>query len=179
VSDSARIGLTARERRELSVRFVERIAPELRRELDGLVRRRGDVARRAAERMQPIELVADDLERGDVRIVAAAAPPRGAVRDRVRPPRAAGPGPPAVARTPGRGRARMTMAGPDPPPVQRLSSIELKVLKIAAHRQLRRWNNVELHGELRRPERRDSLRRAVRVLDGFPAGVELRAAEPE
>ena len=73
----------------------------------------------------------------------------------------------------------MTMASPDPVPAQHLSSIELKVLKIAAHRQLRRWNNVELRGELRRPERRDSLRRAVRVLDGFPAGVELRAAEPE
>ena len=73
----------------------------------------------------------------------------------------------------------MTMAGPDPAPVQHLTSIELKVLKIAAHRQLRRWNNVELRGELRRPERRDSLRRAVRVLDGFAAGIELRAAEPE
>ena len=66
-----------------------------------------------------------------------------------------------------------------PEPVRRLSATELKVLKIAAHRQLRRWNNIELRGELRRPERRDSLRRAVRVLDGFPAGVELRASEPE
>jgi hypothetical protein len=76
VSDSARIGLTARERRELSVRFLERIAPELRRELDALVRRRGDVARRAAERMQAIELVADDLEVGDVRIVGHLQPPQ-------------------------------------------------------------------------------------------------------
>lgn len=64
-------------------------------------------------------------------------------------------------------------------PVQQLSVTELKVLKIAAHRQLRRWNNIELRGELRRPERRESLRRAVRILDAFPAGVELRAAEPE
>jgi hypothetical protein len=71
------------------------------------------------------------------------------------------------------------MAEPEPAPVRRLSAIELKVLKIAAHRQLRRWNNIELRGELRRPDRRDSLRRAVRVLDEFPAGVELRAAEPE
>jgi hypothetical protein len=71
------------------------------------------------------------------------------------------------------------MADPEPVPVRRLSAIELKVLKIAAHRQLRRWNNIELRGELRRPERRDSLRRAVRVLDEFPAGVELREAELE
>jgi hypothetical protein len=75
VSDSARIGLTARERREIFVRFLERIAPELRRELDGLVRRRGEIARRVAERMQAIELVADDLERGDVRIVGHLQPP--------------------------------------------------------------------------------------------------------
>lgn len=73
----------------------------------------------------------------------------------------------------------MTMTEPEPVPVRRLSAIELKVLKIAAHRQLRRWNNIELRGELRRPERRDSLRRAVRVLDEFPAGVELRPAEHE
>ena len=73
----------------------------------------------------------------------------------------------------------MTMTEPEPVPVRRLSAIELKVLKIAAHRQLRRWNNIELRGELRRPERRDSLRRAVRVLDEFPAGVELRPGEHE
>jgi hypothetical protein len=72
-------------------------------------------------------------------------------------------------------RARAAMAEP----VQRLSAAELKVLKIAAHRQLRRWKNVELRGELRRPERRDSLRRAVQVLDEFSAGVELRAPETE
>jgi hypothetical protein len=34
------------------------------------------------------------------------------------------------------------MAEPEPVPVRQLSAIELKVLKIAAHRQLRRWNNV-------------------------------------
>ena len=73
-------------------------------------------------------------------------------------------------------RARAAMAEPEP--VRRLSAAELKVLKIAAH-QLRRWKNVALRGELRRPERRDDLRRAVQVLDAFPADVELRAAEPE
>jgi hypothetical protein len=72
-------------------------------------------------------------------------------------------------------RARAAMAEP----VRRLSAAELKVLKIAAHRQLRRWKNVDLRGELRRPERRDSLRRAVQVLDEFPADVELRAPEAE
>ncbi len=51
------------------------------------------------------------------------------------------------------------------------------MLKIAAHRQLRRWNAVAQRGELRRPDRRDSLRQAVRVLDEFPAEVELRAAD--
>jgi hypothetical protein len=76
VSDSGRLGLTARERREIVVRFLERIAPELRRELDRLVRRRGEVARRAAERLHPIELVADDLQRGDVRIVGHLQPPQ-------------------------------------------------------------------------------------------------------
>jgi hypothetical protein len=76
VSDSGRVGLTARERREVAVRFLERIAPELRRELDGLVRRRGDGARRVAEQMQAIELVADDVQRGDVRIVGHLQPPQ-------------------------------------------------------------------------------------------------------
>jgi hypothetical protein len=66
----------------------------------------------------------------------------------------------------------------EPAGVQRLSAAELKVLKIAAHRQLRRWNTVAQRGELRRPDRRDSLRRAVRTLDEFPAEIELRAADP-
>jgi hypothetical protein len=66
----------------------------------------------------------------------------------------------------------------EPARVQRLSAAELKVLKIAAHRQLRRWNAVAQRGELRRPDRRDSLRRAVRTLDEFPAEIELRAADP-
>jgi len=67
---------------------------------------------------------------------------------------------------------------PEPEPVRRLSSAELKALKIAAHRQLGRWNNVELRGQLHRPERRDRLRRAVQVLDEFPEGVELRPIDP-
>lgn len=39
------------------MRFVEPLHPALRMELTELVRRRGSAARRAAERMQPIELV--------------------------------------------------------------------------------------------------------------------------
>ena len=66
----------------------------------------------------------------------------------------------------------------EPAPAQRLSAAELKVLKIAAHRQLRRWNSVAQRGELRRPDRRDSLRQAVQILDTFPGDIELRAADP-
>jgi hypothetical protein len=76
VSDSGRLGLTARERREIGVRFLERIAPGFKRELDALLRRRGDVARRIAERMEAIELVADHLEMGDLRIVGQIQPPQ-------------------------------------------------------------------------------------------------------
>lgn len=65
----------------------------------------------------------------------------------------------------------------EPESARHLSATELKVLKIAAHRQLRRWNAVAERGELRRPDRRDSLRRAVQTLDEFPADVELRAAD--
>lgn len=66
----------------------------------------------------------------------------------------------------------------EPAPARRLSAAELKVLKIAAHRQLRRWNSVAQRGDLRRPDRRDSLLRAVRTLDEFPAEIELRATDP-
>ena len=48
-----------------------------------------------------------------------------------------------------------------------LTLAESKALKIAAHRQLRRWNNQELRGELDRPERRDVLRRAVDWLEQY------------
>jgi hypothetical protein len=65
----------------------------------------------------------------------------------------------------------------EPAPARRLSAEELKVLKIAAHRQLGRWNARAQRDELRRPDRRDSLRRAVRTLDEFPAEIELRATD--
>ncbi|MGI9099545.1 MAG: hypothetical protein ACR2H2_13830 [Solirubrobacteraceae bacterium] len=76
VRDSGQIGLTAHERREIVVRFLGRIAPELRRELDELVQRRGSFARRAADRMQAIELVADDPQAGHVLIVGHVQPPQ-------------------------------------------------------------------------------------------------------
>lgn len=68
---------------------------------------------------------------------------------------------------------------PEPGPIRRLSAAEVKTLKIAAHRQLGRWKNVDLRGKLHRPERRDRLRRAVKILDEFPDGIELRPSDPE
>lgn len=71
-----RLGLTARERRRLAARFVEHLHPLLRAELDELVHRRGAACRRAAERIEPIELVFDDPHRGLQRIVAQIQPPQ-------------------------------------------------------------------------------------------------------
>jgi hypothetical protein len=71
-----RLGLTARERRRITVRFLDRLEPVLRTELTELVRRRGAVARRAAERMEPIEVVFDDPRLGLQRIVGWIQPPQ-------------------------------------------------------------------------------------------------------
>lgn len=60
ISRDDRLGLTQRERRLVWVRFCEPLDDELRVELTGLVRRRGVAARRAAERVDPIEVVVDD-----------------------------------------------------------------------------------------------------------------------
>jgi hypothetical protein len=84
VTADIRLGLTPRERRRVVARFVERLHPVLRSELGELVRRRGAAARRAAERMAPVELVFEDPPRApaDRRLGAAAAgAPRRAVRD--------------------------------------------------------------------------------------------------
>jgi hypothetical protein len=70
LATDTRLGLTARERRRLAARFVEHLHPLLRAELDELVHRRGAACRRAAERIEPIELVFDDPHRGLQRIVA-------------------------------------------------------------------------------------------------------------
>ena len=76
VDADMRPGLTARERRCVTVRFLDRLEPALRAELTELVRRRGAVARRAAERMDPIEIVFDDPCLGLQRIVGSIQPPQ-------------------------------------------------------------------------------------------------------
>lgn len=75
VSSDARLGLAARERRCFVARFREHLQPALRADLAELVRRRGAVARRAAERMQPIEVVFDDPHLGLQRIIGWIQPP--------------------------------------------------------------------------------------------------------
>jgi hypothetical protein len=55
-----RLGLTRRERRTVRVRFCEPVADELRAELSELARRRGGAGERAAERIDPIEVVIED-----------------------------------------------------------------------------------------------------------------------
>jgi hypothetical protein len=71
-----RLGLTPHERRYLAARFLERPHPGLRSELAELVRRRGAAARRAAERMQPVEIVFDDPQGGRQRVVGWVQPPQ-------------------------------------------------------------------------------------------------------
>jgi hypothetical protein len=75
VAADSRLGLTPRERRFFTVRFLDALEPGLRTELTTLVRRRGAAARRAAERMAPIEIVFDDPLRGLQRITGSVQPP--------------------------------------------------------------------------------------------------------
>jgi hypothetical protein len=77
VRSDGRLGLTPRERRSVVARF-DRPRPQLRDELVAVVRRRGAAARRAAERMAPIEVVCDGQ-----RIVAEVQPPPTLARGRV------------------------------------------------------------------------------------------------
>lgn len=84
VSLDGRLGLTPRERRFVRVRFHEPLEDGLRAELLRLVRRRGSAARRAAERVDPIEFVVDDFRGEDRRIVGRLQPPQvrhGQLRD--------------------------------------------------------------------------------------------------
>jgi hypothetical protein len=76
VAADSRLGLTPRERRSFSVRFLDALEPGLRSELTTLVSRRGAAARRAAERMAPIEIVFNDPRLGLQRIVGAIQPPQ-------------------------------------------------------------------------------------------------------
>jgi hypothetical protein len=52
------------------------VHPVLREELDELVQRRGAASRRAAERIEPIELVFDDPHLGLQRIIGQIEPPQ-------------------------------------------------------------------------------------------------------
>jgi hypothetical protein len=78
VDHDVRIGLALRERRRRSLRaaFTERVDPTLRAELVAVARHRGAAARRAADRMQPIEVILDDPQRGRQRIVGRVQPPQ-------------------------------------------------------------------------------------------------------
>jgi hypothetical protein len=76
VDADMRLGLTASERHCVTVRFLDRLEPALRAELTELVRRRGAAAQRAAERMDPIEIVFDDPRLGLQRISGWIQPPQ-------------------------------------------------------------------------------------------------------
>jgi hypothetical protein len=76
VRTDTRPGLAPRERRCITVRFLERLDSALRAELAELVRRRGQVARRSAERMRPVEIVVEDPGLGRQRMVGRVQPPQ-------------------------------------------------------------------------------------------------------
>jgi hypothetical protein len=76
VTVDPRLGLAPHERRRFAARFMERLHPALRTELAELVRRRGAAGRRAAERMQPVELVFDDPRHGRQRLAGSIQPPQ-------------------------------------------------------------------------------------------------------
>ena len=76
VSLDDRLGLAPRERRVVRVRFHEPLDDDLRSELTQLVRRDGAAARRAVERVDPIEVVVDDSHGERQRIVGQLQPPQ-------------------------------------------------------------------------------------------------------
>jgi hypothetical protein len=76
ISLDARLGLAPRERRQLIARFVDRLAPTFRHELEQLVRRRGAGAMRIGDRIESIELVFDDPQRNGQSLVARIEPPQ-------------------------------------------------------------------------------------------------------
>jgi hypothetical protein len=78
VDHDVRVGLAPRERRRRSLRavFTERVDPALRAELAAVACRRGAAARRAADRMDPIEVVVEDPHRGRQRIIGRVLPPQ-------------------------------------------------------------------------------------------------------
>jgi hypothetical protein len=84
ISVEERLGLTLQERRRVRLRFHEPLDDGLRSELAQLMRRRGTSARRAAERIDPIEVVVGDAHGEPERIVGLVEPPEvhhGQLRD--------------------------------------------------------------------------------------------------
>jgi hypothetical protein len=84
VSLDGRLGLAPHERRLVQVRFHEPLDDDLRGELTQLARRRGAAARRAVERVDPIEIVVDDPHGECQRLVGHLQPPQvrhGHLRD--------------------------------------------------------------------------------------------------
>jgi hypothetical protein len=79
--DDRRVGLAQHERRYVLARFSERLDAKLHDELRELARRRGQAARRLADRMEPIQIVVDDPRRGRVRIVGRIEPPQARCGD--------------------------------------------------------------------------------------------------
>jgi hypothetical protein len=76
VSLDGRLGLAAHERGLLRVRFQEPLDDDLRSDLTQLVRRRGAAARRAVERVDPIEVVVDGPHGEGQRILGHLEPPQ-------------------------------------------------------------------------------------------------------
>jgi hypothetical protein len=79
-----RLGLARHERRDVRVCFQESIDGPLRSELIQLVRRRGAAARRIADALDTIELVLDDTDGEQRRIIGQLQPPQvrhGRLRD--------------------------------------------------------------------------------------------------
>jgi hypothetical protein len=63
----------------------------------------------------------------------------------------------------------------DPAQPPSLSTDEIKAVKFAVRRQLRRWRDRDLEPE--RLQRREHLAGALHVLEEFPDGCELREQE--
>jgi hypothetical protein len=79
-----RLGLTRRERRLVRVRFHEPVDDDLRTDLTELARRRGTASERAAERIDPIEVIVDDPRGGKEHMMGGLRPPQrrhGQLRD--------------------------------------------------------------------------------------------------
>ncbi len=84
ISVDERLGMTLQERRRVRLRFHEPLDDGLRSELAQLMRRRGTSARRAAERIEPIEIVVGDAHGEPERIVGLVESPQvrhGRLRD--------------------------------------------------------------------------------------------------